>query len=188
MKPVYMIAIALVLGIVGYQVYHKQFPTSEVPDHAYYAPPEIVKEPILTLTGNVKGNGSCGADAPCLVMDMEFLEKTLPQKQIVTTTAWHKDKVAFSGPSLGSVVQSAGINPDATLLLTATNDYVFEAKASELIGFEGVIATRQNGKRLDIRDKGPLWLVFPRDKFQEVLMDQFYDSYWIWNLDRVEAL
>jgi hypothetical protein len=42
-----------------------------------------------------------------------------------------------------------------------------------------------DGERLLPRDKGPIWIVYPRDDFPE-LTDIRYDYRWVWQLTRLE--
>ena len=46
-------------------------------------------------------------------------------------------------------------------------------------------AFRQNGAVLTVRDKGPLWIVFPRDDYPE-LNDPRVDLQWVWQLRAIE--
>jgi hypothetical protein len=37
---------------------------------------------------------------------------------------------------------------------------------------------------MTMRDKGPLWIVYPRDDYS-VLHDARYDSRWVWQLNKL---
>ncbi len=44
-----------------------------------------------------------------------------------------------------------------------------------------------NGKPMRVRDKGPLWLVYPRDQRAE-LQNAVMDERWIWQLFEITVL
>ncbi len=48
-----------------------------------------------------------------------------------------------------------------------------------------ILALRTNGARLTIRDKGPIWLMYPLDDHAE-LRDPVYNSRLIWQLTTME--
>jgi hypothetical protein len=37
-----------------------------------------------------------------------------------------------------------------------------------------------------MRDKGPLWIAYPRD-FNKVLQDSRYDARWVWQLNKLHV-
>jgi hypothetical protein len=43
-----------------------------------------------------------------------------------------------------------------------------------------------NGEYLEIRDKGPIWIVYPRDQFSE-LRNSMVDKKWVWQLSELEV-
>jgi hypothetical protein len=42
-----------------------------------------------------------------------------------------------------------------------------------------------NGKRLSLRDKGPIWLIYPLDDHAE-LQDPYYTIRLVWQLTKME--
>jgi hypothetical protein len=48
-----------------------------------------------------------------------------------------------------------------------------------------ILALSMDGRELSLRDKGPIWIVYPRDDHKE-LHDPVFNSRWIWQLDRLE--
>ncbi len=51
----------------------------------------------------------------------------------------------------------------------------------------GVLATRMNGKPIPIRDKGPVWLVFPSAERPD-LASADKAHMWIWQVDEIRFL
>ena len=54
----------------------------------------------------------------------------------------------------------------------------------EDLQFEPIIAMRVDNRLLTVRDKGPLWIVYPRDA-HKVLQDTRYDARWVWQLSKL---
>ena len=52
--------------------------------------------------------------------------------------------------------------------------------------FDVLVATHMDGERLLPSDKGPLWIVYPRDAHTE-LQDIRYDYRWVWQLVELEV-
>ena len=50
---------------------------------------------------------------------------------------------------------------------------------------EVLVAFARNGQPMSIRDKGPLWILFPFDADPDFLSDT-YRTYSIWNLSYLE--
>ena len=111
--------------------------------------------------------------------DMAMLE-SLPQHTIATTTDWTEGVMEFQGPLARDVLEAADAS-GATVLARALNDYSIEIPASDFTNYDVIMALRQNGAVLSRRDKGPIWIVYPRDDNEE-LQTVEYNSRWIWQL------
>lgn len=110
----------------------------------------------------------------------------LAQITITTTTIWTEGEVTFTGPSLSSVLDAAGVSSD-DLTLTALNDYAIEMPAPDADATYPIVATRLDGETMPVRDKGPFWIVFPYDSDPQFQTETIYAQS-IWQLDRIEAL
>jgi hypothetical protein len=44
-----------------------------------------------------------------------------------------------------------------------------------------------DGQLLKVRDKGPLWIVYPRDEYS-ALRNNIHDSRWVWQLNRLQII
>lgn len=114
---------------------------------------------------------------------------SLPQKRITTSTAWTQGTHLFEGVALGTILRAAGIDPDvhkgATVRVIALNDYVVDFPLSDVRDYDVLIAIYMDGERLSVSDKGPYWVVYPRDDFSE-LRDSRYDHRWAWQLKELQ--
>ena len=99
---------------------------------------------------------------PALALDRAALE-ALPQVSFATSTIWTEGRITFSGPRLRDVLAQAGIT-EGRIVLKALNDYAVEMALEEMGEDWPIIATRQNGQTFDVRNQGPLWLVYPYDE------------------------
>lgn len=135
-------------------------------------------KPILRVTGAIAGSSGDG-----LVEYDASAFDALPQTRFVTKTPWHETPVEFSGVSVRDLLNAVDARGE-TLQLIALNDYVVEAKASDILAGDGLFATRQNGVPMPISDKGPVFLVFPFDQRPDT-QHQTYYSRAVWQLAEI---
>lgn len=109
----------------------------------------------------------------------------LPQVVFRTKTQWTDGIITFEGPSLKTVLSNAGIT-DGVVKLTAVNDYSVTIPWDVIEDDVPVIANRLNGEPFSVREKGPLWLVFPYDADEAYRTEQIF-SYSVWQLDRIST-
>lgn len=134
----------------------------------------------VLLVVDVKGDGS---ELRSLT-DADL--QALPQVEFTTSTIWTTDPITFAGPSLASVLEAVGA-ADGALSMVAVNDYKVQMPRSIVAQDAPIIATRMNGEPFTIRNKGPLWLVFPYDSSTAYQSEEIY-SYSIWQLTRIAVV
>ncbi|MCC5967306.1 MAG: hypothetical protein JJU24_14350 [Natronohydrobacter sp.] len=126
---------------------------------------------ILTLGGAIAGGKVALTRADVL----EF-----PQHQIVTTTSVTDGPQTFEGFLIRDLLQDLDAEGDV-VVARALNDYQIEIPISDFERFDVVGALSMEGVPLSSRDKGPIWIVYPRDDHPE-LQDIRYDTRWVWQL------
>ena len=132
---------------------------------------------ILTISGAVEQtNSAAGAQ-----FDKEMLE-SLGNASIKTRSQASDIPQLFEGVPLRAVLERVGAKGKA-IRASALNDYV-DIIPFEDLQFEPLLALRVDGRVLTMRDKGPLWIVYPRDGHR-VLQDVRYDSRWVWQLNKL---
>ena len=134
----------------------------------------------VLLSVDVKGDGS----EIRTLTDDEL--SALPQVSFTTSTIWTTESVTFSGPSLASVLEAVGAQ-DGALSMVAVNDYKVEMPRSLVEEEVPVVANRINGEPFSIRDKGPLWVVFPYDADARFQTEEIY-SFSIWQLTQIQVV
>ena len=139
------------------------------------------KDVILTVTSAVQSSD----DALNRKFDFEALS-ALGIDRIETTTIWTDGVQTFEGVSLKTLIDTLGVQ-DGTLLASAINDYTVEIPVSDAVEDGPIIAVMVNGDRMSVRDKGPLWIVYPYDESSSYRTEVIY-SRSIWQLDRIELV
>ncbi len=135
------------------------------------APPPLAPpqgKVVLSISGQVnRTNAPSRAD-----FDLDMLA-ALPQRQLVTHTPWHQGAQTFTGPLLRDVLAQAGAN-GKLLVAVALNDYRCEIPSDDTTQFDVVLARLQNGEPMRVRDKGPLFIVYPFDSDAKLRSDRYY--------------
>jgi len=152
-------------------------------------------EQVLSIGGNIEPAASVSgltiapAQRPKLIngtlrFNLNTLE-SLPQHQFTTMTPWSDQPIAFSGPLLRDVLALAGTKGH-TILANAINDYRVNIPFEDATRFDMIVATRLNGDRMSVRDKGPLFVVYPFDSLPELQQARYYERS-IWQLKSLEV-
>lgn len=138
-------------------------------------------EVILTVTGAV---GAVGANGPAR-FDLAGL-RALGARTITTGTIWTDGKRTFTGVSLDVFLRHVGAQ-GATLRAIAANDYVVKIPVSDAVADGPIIAYELDGAVMSLREKGPLWVIYPYDAKSEYRSEVIF-SRSIWQLDRIEVV
>jgi hypothetical protein len=138
-------------------------------------------EIILTVSGAIaETNAEAVAE-----FDRDML-RAMPVTTFSTTTIWTEGAHEFTGVSLDDFAAALGMT-GATLKATAINDYAIEVPLSDAVEGGPIIAYHLDGEPMSVRDKGPLWLIYPFDLNSDYQSEVIY-SRSIWQLDRLEAM
>lgn len=117
---------------------------------------------ILTISGEItKTNNGDKAE-----FDLDMLH-ALGTRAISMTTSWTDGTQEFSGVLMRNLMAAVGAK-GKTVEAIALNDYTYAIDIEDFSLYPVIAATKLNGKILRIRDKGPLWIVYPLDTFTEV--------------------
>ncbi len=109
----------------------------------------------------------------------------LPQVTIRTRTDYTDGVVEFVGPLARDALSFIETGAATNIHLVAANDYAIDIPLSDLTDYDVILAMQTNGERLTIRDKGPIWLMYPLDDHAE-LQDPIYNNRLIWQLTFIE--
>lgn len=111
--------------------------------------------PVLTV-----GNGDPGQTKDWTRGDLQ----ALPQYTIKTTTKWTEGVQIFVGPTLQDVLAvSDADGTGGTIRAVAANGYFVNFPMAEIGPDFPIVAVTRNGAYYDLRNNGPLWIVYPYD-------------------------
>lgn len=136
-------------------------------------------EPILTV--QVK---NAGKDVETTHFSREDL-LALHQFTLTTANDFVDGKPRFEGPLMRDLIAAVSGQHTEVARLFAENDYTVKISTQEFLDYDVVLALTQDGKRLSLRDMGPIWLIYPMSDHPE-LADPSNNNKLIWQLVRVE--
>lgn len=114
---------------------------------------------ILTISGDIsKTNNGDNAD-----FDLDMLH-ALGTRTLSVTTSWTDGTQEFRGVLMRDLMAAIGAKGN-TVEAIALNDYSYTIDIEDFSLYPVIVATKLNGKILKIRDKGPLWIIYPLDTF-----------------------
>jgi hypothetical protein len=118
-------------------------------------------------------------------LDMAMLE-ALAQHSFTTKTPWFKQRRKFTGPLLRDVLSLVGAQ-GTTLRMAALNDYRIDVPSDDARRFDVVLARMVDDKPITVRDKGPLFMIYPFDS-DAALRNPLYYSRSVWQLKSIDVL
>jgi hypothetical protein len=130
---------------------------------------------ILRLSGNIERRND-GDDAS---FDLTMLE-ALPQTTVRTISPWTDGESEFVGPLVRVVLERVGARGHS-VQARAINDYQVDIPLSDFDEYDVILALARDGRRLRVRDRGPLWIVYPWSERPE-LRDELHHGRSIWHL------
>lgn len=136
---------------------------------------------VLEVTGRVLAANH----GLCACFDMPMLS-ALPQTAFRARTPWFTAPRHFTGPLLRDILVAAGAR--GTLLrLRALNDYRVDVPWDDAQRNDPIVARLLDGEPMAVRDKGPLFLIYPFDDRPELRSAVFYNRS-AWQLRTIEVI
>lgn len=140
---------------------------------------------ILTISGAItRGNATDSRGGRLAHFDRAMLE-ALGQAGFETTTPWHKGLVRFDGVSGKALMQAVGAKPDGVAQAVALNDYASAVPVADFLNRGLLVALKLNGSYMSVRDKGPLFIIYPFDGDSDLRQETYYTRS-VWQLRRLE--
>ena len=141
--------------------------------------PTPAEKPILTISGKISATNKEGAAE----FDRAMLE-ALGETSFSTSTPWYKEPVRFEGVSLAKLMDAVGATGDRIVSI-APNDYSAEMPVEDARKFGVILALKRDGEYMSVRDKGPLFIVYPFDSNPDLKAQKYY-SRSVWQVARIE--
>jgi hypothetical protein len=99
--------------------------------------------------------------------------ESLGMYTLETSTPWYNGLVRFEGIRLQRLMQEVGAEGDKVIAY-ALNDYSTEIPLSDFTQYEVMLALKRDGQYMSVRDKGPLFIVYPYDSMPELRHQKYY--------------
>jgi hypothetical protein len=133
---------------------------------------------LLTITGSITAKN--GADS--LQLDYDQLA-SLPQTTFTTSTTWTPGTPTFTGVLMKDLIAAVGATGE-TITLTAANDYAITLPLDDVQADAPLLAFLMDGQPMSLRDKGPVWMVYPYDAEEKYRTEETY-SRSIWQMTAI---
>jgi len=148
----------------------------------------VVPEPegpvILEVRGSLSAiQGDAAGPDRTIRLDLAGLQR-LPQRTVKTYTDWTDGPQTFEGVALKDVLEYVGAE-GSEIRAVALNDYAVAFPASDAREYPVILAFKHNGKLMRIRDKGPIWIIYPSEKPSSHQPGPHNDKM-VWQLRRLE--
>jgi hypothetical protein len=120
---------------------------------------------ILTVDGKIAGG---------VPLDFTGSElEAIGSASIVTATPWHDGKPAFEGVPMEALLAHVGATGEVAEVL-ALNNYRTTIPLVDFAEYPVLLALQQDGEYMTVRNKGPLFIIYPFDDFDELRTDLYY--------------
>ena len=142
--------------------------------------PQPQAEVVLEISGKISHTNAQNMAR----FDLAMLEG-LPQVSIHTETPWSDGLTEFQGPLLRDLlrlVRSKG----SQLTVVALNDYSVQIPVSDVNSYQVILALKKNGQHMRVREKGPLWIIYPWQERPELRSETYYGRS-IWQLATIKV-
>ncbi len=138
-------------------------------------PPQTA--PILTVDGaiGVTNDGDRAVFDRAMMHDLEW-------REIDSYTDFSDGIERFAGPSLASLLEALGVT-SGELRAVALDDYVIRIPVGDAAEFGVILALQRNGKPMRVREKGPIWVIYPAEVPEDV--NELHSSRMIWQLTHI---
>ena len=123
---------------------------------------------ILSVSGLISNFNNEGAAE----FDRAMLE-AMGMEDFETTTPWYEGRVRFEGIRMTKLMASVGAT-GRNVTAVALNNYSTDIPIADFERYGTLLALKRNGAYMPVRDKGPLFIVYPYDSAPELKSPQFY--------------
>ena len=123
---------------------------------------------ILTVSGRIE-HTNVGDTAQ---FDREMLE-AMGLVDVTTSTPWRKGTMTFSGVPFEVLLREVGAQGE-TITTVALDSYQSEIPVSDTRDTDVILALKLNGENMEVRDKGPIFIIYPYDSWAGYRSQTYY--------------
>jgi hypothetical protein len=140
--------------------------------------PSPSERPILTISGKINVTNIGGTAQ----FDRAMLE-AIGMVTIETTGPWYEGTAKFEGVPFDKLMKRVGASGERVDVV-ALNDYSSEITMKDFANYNVILAIKRNGEYMPVRDKGPLFVIYPSDSNPELKNQTFYGRS-VWQVSRL---
>ena len=133
---------------------------------------------ILSVSGAIEQTNQEGVAE----FDRDMLTE-LDWTTIESYTTWTEGPKKFTGVPLATLLDAVGAN-GTELVATALNDYSVKIPVADAEEHDVLLALEMDGEQMRIRDKGPIWVIYPQSEAEAA--EPEFDEKMIWQLKSLE--
>jgi hypothetical protein len=111
--------------------------------------------------------------------------KQFPVSTIISNTPWTSEGTVFTGVKLSDLAKIQSLRGNM-FKVTALNNYWSTISQDDIEKYEPILAYAVNGKMMSVREKGPLWVIFPLSDFNQE-QDERLHSQMVWQVKSIDV-
>lgn len=142
--------------------------------------PPVEGNILLTVSGKIRHTNQLGYAA----FDLQLLE-SLDQHEIKTSNPWVAGHNVYTGPLGRALVELVGADLNSTMRFTSLNGFISDIPVTDFIEHDVILAIKKNGKYQRIRDRGPLFIIYPFDEQPQLNTEMHYNRS-VWQVKTIE--
>jgi len=136
---------------------------------------------VLVVSGHID-NTNRGHFA---AFDLPMLQ-SLAGRHALMETPWTNGLTSFEGPLLSAILDAVGAHGHRIVVKTL-DDKTIEVPMSDATNFPTMLALKLNGDFMSVRDKGPLFLIYPFDTHRELYNEKYFARS-VWQIGEIEVV
>lgn len=136
---------------------------------------------ILTISGNIE-HTNVGDEAQ---FDYEMLMALTPHV-LETSTPWTEGASIFEGPLARAVMEKVGAQGEM-LRVKALNNFAADVPLADFYDYDVILALKRDGKPMEIRDFGPIFVLYPFDDAPQELLNETIRFRSVWQVANIHV-
>lgn len=135
---------------------------------------------ILTVTGKIKHTNHLNRAE----FDQQLLE-SLEQHEVATSNPWFADQNTYRGPLGRAIIKAVGAEDATIMRISSINSFLADIPVSDFMDYDVILALQKNGQLQSIRDRGPLFVIYPFDQRANLRTQMHYNRS-VWQVKAID--
>nr|WP_181725001.1 molybdopterin-dependent oxidoreductase [Vibrio paracholerae] len=124
------------------------------------------------------------ADTPPKVFSLKELATVLPEVSFTTELPWIHGARRFTGFKVSDLLEYLQQDQVNSVTFMALNNYAANISIEDIQQYEPIVAYYMDGNEMQIRHKGPFWLVYNLNKNPK-LKNSVYYTHMVWQISQI---